>query len=36
MGALLLAKDLNVFAHLKRKAIRVIKYKGNGKTNAIR
>lgn len=28
MGALLLAKDLNVFAHLKRKAIRVIKYKG--------
>ena len=30
MGALLLAKDLN------RKAIRVIKYKGNGKTNAIR
>ena len=36
MGALLLAKDLNVFVHLKRKAIRVIKYKGNGKTNAIR
>ena len=36
MGALLLAKDLNVFAHLKRKAIRVIKYNGNGKTNAIR
>jgi predicted HTH transcriptional regulator len=36
MGELLLAKDLNVFAHLKRKAIRVIKYKGNGKTNAIR
>lgn len=36
MGALLLAKDLTVFAHLKRKAIRVIKYKGNGKTNAIR
>ena len=36
MGALLLAKDLTVFAHLKRKAVRVIKYKGNGKTNAIR
>ena len=36
MGALLFAKDLNAFAHLKRKAIRVIKYKGNGKTNAIR
>ena len=36
MGALLLAKDLNAFAHLKRKAVRVIKYKGNGKTNAIR
>jgi predicted HTH transcriptional regulator len=36
MGALLLAKDLNVFAHLKRKAVRVIRYKGNGKTNAIR
>lgn len=36
LGALLLAKNLNVFAHLKRKAVRVIKYKGNGKTNAIR
>lgn len=36
MGALLLAKDLNAFAHLRRKAVRVIKYKGNGKTNAIR
>ena len=36
MGALLLAKNLNVFAHLRRKAVRVIKYKGNGKTNAIR
>jgi predicted HTH transcriptional regulator len=36
MGALLLAKDLTAFAHLKRKAIRVIRYKGNGKTNAIR
>lgn len=36
MGALLLTKDLTAFAHLKRKAVRVIKYKGNGKTNAIR
>lgn len=36
LGALLLAKDLTDFAHLKRKAVRVIKYKGNGKTNAIR
>ncbi len=36
MGALLLAKDLNAFTHLKRKAIRVIRYKGNGRTNAIR
>lgn len=36
MGALLLAKDLNAFVHLKRKAIRVIRYKGNGRTNAIR
>lgn len=36
MGALLFAKDLNDFPSLKRKVIRVIKYKGNGKTNAIR
>ena len=36
MGALLFAKDLNDFQHLKRKAIRVIHYKGNGKTNALR
>lgn len=36
MGALLFAKNLNTFNHLKRKAVRVIKYKGNGKTNAIR
>lgn len=36
MGALLLAKDLNAFTHLKRKAIRVIKYKGSSRTNAIR
>ncbi len=36
MGALLLAKDINSFAGLKRKAIRVIRYKGNGRTTAVR
>lgn len=36
MGALLLAKDLNEFSQLKRKAIRIIRYKGNARTNAIR
>lgn len=36
MGALLFAKDLNKFSHLKRKAVRVIQYKGAGRTNAIR
>jgi len=36
MGALLFAKDLNSFKHLKRKALRVILYKGSGRTNAIR
>lgn len=36
LGALLFGKDLNKFFHLKRKAIRVIQYKGNGRTNAIR
>lgn len=36
MGALLLAKDLNLFGHLKRKAIRVIKYKDNRRTTAVR
>lgn len=36
MGALLFAKDLNAFDHLKRKAIRVIRYKGNSRTTAIR
>ena len=36
MGALLFAKDLNQFQRLKRKAIRVIQYKGAGRTNAIR
>lgn len=36
MGALLFGKDLNNFSHLKRKAIRVIQYKGNSRTDAIR
>lgn len=36
MGALLFAKNINNFQHLKRKAIRVIQYKGAGRTNAIR
>lgn len=36
MGALLFAKDLKSFDHLKRKAIRVIRYKGTGRTTAIR
>lgn len=36
MGALLFAKDLNKFSHLKRKAVRVIQYKGTGRTNALR
>lgn len=36
MGAMLFAKDLKIFDHLKRKAIRVIQYKGNGRTTAIR
>jgi len=36
MGALLFAKDLNQFQHLKRKAVRAIKYNGAGRTNAIR
>ncbi len=36
MGALLFAKDLNRFSHLKRKAVRVIQYKRTGRTNAIR
>ena len=36
MGALLLAKDLNLFRHLKRKAVRVIKYKDNRRTTALR
>lgn len=36
MGALLFAKDLKAFDHLKRKAIRLIRYKGAGRTTAIR
>jgi len=36
MGALLFAKNLDKFQRLKRKAIRVIQYKGTGRTNAIR
>lgn len=36
MGALLFGKDLNKFFQLKRKAIRVIQYRGRGRTNAIR
>lgn len=36
MGALLFAKDIKKFDSLKRKAVRVIRYSGNGKTNAIR
>ena len=36
MGALLFAKDLKAFDSLKRKAIRVIRYKGTGRTIAIR
>lgn len=31
LGALLFAKDLKSFTHLKRKAIRVIRYKGSGR-----
>ena len=36
MGALLFAKDIRQFDYLENKRIRVIKYKGNGRTNAIR
>ena len=36
LGAILLAKDLNNFSGLKRKAIRVIVYEGNNKLNTIR
>lgn len=36
LGAILLARKLDVFKHLKRKAPRVIKYKGNSKIETIR
>lgn len=35
-GAILFAKRLSDFAHLKRKAVRVIQYKGNSKYDTIR
>lgn len=35
-GAMLFAKDLKIFDHLKRKEIRVIQYKDNGRTTAIK
>lgn len=36
LGAVLFAKDLTEFSHLKRRSVRVILYKGNGRTNGIR
>ena len=36
MGALLFAKDFATFDYLMNKAIRVIRYKGSGRTHAIR
>lgn len=36
MGALLFAKDIRQFDYLENKRIRVIKYKGSGRTNAVR
>ena len=36
MGALLFARDFKQFAYLQNKAIRVIRYKGSGRTHAIR
>ena len=36
MGALLFAKDFGAFAYLGNKSIRVIRYKGGGRTQAIR
>ena len=36
MGALLFAKDFSEFDYLQNKAIRVIRYKGSGRTHAIR
>lgn len=35
-GAILFAKDLNEFEHLKRKSLRVIRYKGNNRIDSIR
>ena len=36
LGALLFAKNLNNFRHLKRKAIRVVQYNGTGRIQADR
>jgi predicted HTH transcriptional regulator len=36
LGAILFAKELNKFNHLKRKSIRVIQYKGNNKLETIK
>ena len=36
MGALMFARDFKQFDYLNNKAIRVIRYKGNGRTHAIR
>jgi len=36
LGAILFAKKLSDFSHLKRKAVRVIQYKGNSKFETIR
>ena len=36
MGALLYVKDVGKFDYLENKRIRVIRYKGSSKTNAIR
>lgn len=36
LGAILFAKDLNKFSHLKRKAIRVIQYKDNSKFETLK
>lgn len=36
LGAILFAKDLNKFTHLKRKAVRVIQYKDNSKIKTLK
>jgi len=36
LGAILFAKDINCFHSIKRKALRVIHYKGSGRTETIR